>query len=285
MFSLLSSSDINKNSTFKESDLDKTGINVDNRIHALEILHNESGIIIAKYNNLDHTFWRAQEFSLFSQQNKFLSRPMLDFGCGDGSFASTIFRAIDYGVDNDLDALGIAEKWGVYNNLLQSSISKIPILESCVSTVISNSVLEHLGSLDQMLLEINRVLVKGGEFIFTVPVLKFKKDLEKYFGRKVSELINCNAYHRNLLTIEEWKSKLDACGFSIVVLKQYQPDWFTFWYRMLGLLGHRKWGKFLPKINTLIWKHLNKKIINMVKESVCSTTEGGAVFVVARKIR
>ncbi len=265
-----------------QSFYDKTGILV-TQPQSIQLLWEEDGIIFAEYESLAHSFWRAQELSLFQQYKSMLVNPVVDFGCGDGSFASILFTGIDYGVDKDPEALRIAGGYGIYKKLLQSSNSHIPLESSTVQTVISNSVLEHLIDLDEMLSEIHRILMAGGIFMFTVPIDSFRIHLAKYFGKKESERINHEYYHRNLLSIGDWTGLLNYHGFSLNLAKQYQPDWFTFWYRMFRFFGERGLGRLSPKIRETVWKRYNSTIIYMVKSSITVAENGANVFVIARK--
>jgi SAM-dependent methyltransferase len=263
-------------------ELDKTG-RVVNKPAPVEILWNDDKILYARFESFGFSFWRAQELSLFKAHKNLLARPLLDFGCGDGSFASLLFEKVEYGLDIDADALETAKQFSLYETTVQSTISSIPLADHSVRSVISNSVLEHLSDLMAMLLEINRVLFAGGTFVFTVPVKQFEHDLAKYFGRKESRRINRDFYHRNLLEVDEWKQLLKATGFSIVKLQQYQPDWFTFWFRMFRLLGNRGFAVLFPNIRDAVWKRYKEKILEMVKISIDQTVVGSNIFVVARK--
>ena len=279
---LLSPGGIKKCSHTGDLSLDKTGLVV-RKANPMEILWNDSEILFVKYDSLAHSFWRAQESSLFMRHKNLIVPPILDFGCGDGSFASSLFREIDYGVDSNPEALSIAEKYRIYKILLQSTNISIPVEEAVVRSVISNSVLEHLFDLDTILSEINRILMKDGIFIFTVPVINFKYYVKKYFGNTASDQINIEYHHRNLLGIEQWKEKLETHGFSIIKLIHYQPDWFTFWYRMFRLFGERGLGYFLPGIGIQISKQFKPLIVNMVRKSINETVQGANIFVVAKK--
>jgi SAM-dependent methyltransferase len=266
----------------KTQPFDKTGLVV-NKIHPLEILWKRDEIIYAQYDSFAHSFWRAQEFSLFEKYRTYLHRPVLDFGCGDGSFASVLFKEVDYGVDNDPEALSQAIQFGIYNKLSQSHDAAIPLESDSILSVYSNSVLEHVSDLDGVLSEIFRIVKKDGIFIFTVPVIQFKYDLAKYFGNAESERINVEYHHKNLLSADDWKSLIEHHGFTIVVLKQFQPDWFTFWYRMFRLIGERGLGRIIPDIGVRIWTKYHLDIIDMIRMSVSETKKGANIFVIVRK--
>lgn len=279
----VSASDADRSPSEPTPDFDKTGLLV-KEARPLKILWRDSDIIFVDYDSLSHSFWRAQELSLFAKHKEAMKEPVLDFGCGDGSFASILFKSIDYGVDHDPEALTIAAGYKIYKKLVQSTISEIPLGEASVQTVFSNSVLEHVASLDDVLSEIHRILAPGGRFVFTVPVHQFKEDLAKYFGWRESVRINREYHHWNLLDVEDWQKRLHAHGFSIDLLKPYQPDWFTFWYRMFRLAGNRGLGRFIPTLRTRIWNRFHPRLIGMVRRSIHETQNGANVFVIARKV-
>src|SRR6267142_1732990 len=76
-----------------------------------ETLEDDERRIVFAYfdSSLAHSFWRAQELSLFKRVSPCFERPIMDFGCGDGSFSACILESIDFGVDIDQAALSIAK--------------------------------------------------------------------------------------------------------------------------------------------------------------------------------
>ncbi len=149
--------------------LDKTGLAV-RTPERVKVLWDDGDVIYPQYESFGHSLWRAQEFSLFRAHKSLLKPPIADFGCGDGSFASVIFDKVDYGIDNDDEALGLALGYGLYTHLVRSDDSSIPLPSETVGSVFSNSVLEHLASLEPILAELHRILVEDGILMFTVPL-------------------------------------------------------------------------------------------------------------------
>ena len=248
-----------------------------------EILWDDGDVLFVRHGQLIHSFARAQEFSLLRRYKHFLKKPVLDLGCGDGSFASALFKEVDYGVDIDDRALRIAGEYGIYNVIIKSGERTIPLDDGRVCSIFSNSVLEHLNEMESILSESNRVLVHGGILMFTVPVKQYERDLLKYFGRSASIRVNRESFHRNLLEPDEWKRLLHKVGFEVVSVQPYQPDWFTFWYRMLRLFGKRGLPAIFPGIADLVWKMYGAELVEMVRKSISETTIGGNILVVARK--
>jgi len=107
-----------------------------------------------------------------------LERPVLDIGCGDGRFAEILYGAtepIDYGLDADPAEIARATRRGVYATLLTASATAIPLPDASVATVVSNSTLEHIRPLREVLAEVARVLRPGGTLLITVPTDRFDR--------------------------------------------------------------------------------------------------------------
>lgn len=266
------------------ADLDRTGILV-NTAKPLNIVWQDTEVIFPMYaNSLAHSLWRAQEFSLFRLVQPQMKPPILDLGCGDGSFAAALFDHLDYGLDIDADALRIAQEFDIYGRLIQSTDTRIPLSDGTIACVISNSVLEHVKDLDAVVGEIARLLCTDGQLIFSVPVRQFARDLTKFFGRRESEKVNTDYYHRNLLEISEWQSLLAKHGLVVVSIRQFQPEWFTFYYWMLRFSGRNALGRLFPNIREKIWQHRGDSLVAMVKDSIGgNTARGGNIFVMAKK--
>jgi SAM-dependent methyltransferase len=265
-------------------ELDRTGILV-NSAEPLKVVWRDEKVIFPLYDSsLAHSFWRAQEFSLFMQNKSTLMPPILDLGCGDGSFAAVLFTRIDYGSDIDEEALKIARNFNIYENLIHSMDTQIPLPDGVINSAISNSVLEHVRDLNAVMGELSRVIAPNGVLMFSVPVRQFARDLQVFFGRVESEQVNADFYHRNLLEVEEWQSLLTKNGFSVVSIRHFQPDWFSFYYWMLRFLGRRGLGRFIPSIRERVWRVRGNQLVGMVRRSISETAKlGGNIFVIAKK--
>ncbi|MBI4575111.1 MAG: class I SAM-dependent methyltransferase [Planctomycetes bacterium] len=119
---------------------------------------------------------RALECRIY--RGRRLQRPVLDVGCGDGTFASVWLgdvAPIEVGLDPDGAECRRARRSAQYRLVLQATGGGIPLRDCSVATVISNSVLEHIPDLDTVLDELRRVLRPGGLLHITVPTDLFER--------------------------------------------------------------------------------------------------------------
>jgi SAM-dependent methyltransferase len=174
-----------------------------------------------------------------------LPGPLLDMGCGDGDFALMTFdRQMDVGIDPWTGPIRKAGKKKVYRLALQGAGDRMPFPEAYFSSVISNSVLEHIPDVEAVLADIARVTAPGGMFVFCVPSenflgnlsvsgffdrlgLKFLADAYRGFFNRISRHYHCDP-------APIWQSRLEAAGFEL-------EKW---------------WNYFPPKaLHTLEWGH------------------------------
>jgi SAM-dependent methyltransferase len=261
---------------------DRTGLTVD-AARKLEVLYRSEDMLFVEYDRPSHSFWRAQELSLFWRHRHVLESPVADFGCGDGSFASALFKSVDIGIDQDPDALALARQFNIYKELVESDERHIPLENQRAQTVMSNSVLEHVSDLPAVLAELSRITVAGGKLLLTVPVTRYRDHLTKYYGAAVSERINRESYHRNLLTESEWRTALNSAGFAVDLVVHYQPDWYTFWYRFHRLFGPRAFGRIIPNLDRKLWRGFRSRYLKAVRTSIETTTDGANIFVIAHR--
>lgn len=202
-----------------------------------------------------------------------LESPMLDLGVGDGHFSSLVFSSpLEFGLDPWRKPLLEAKQRSAHHLLVQAEGASIMLPDTSISTIISNSVLEHIDDLDPVLREVLRVLRPGGKFIFCVPNQLFLSDLwgQKIFCKlglkKLSfyyvRFYNKIARHKHLDSSEVWLSRLRKTGFEIIDSWDYFPieamhmletgHLFClpslFWKKIIGrwVLFPKKWNPFIP---------------------------------------
>jgi ubiquinone/menaquinone biosynthesis C-methylase UbiE len=246
--------------------LDKTGLIVE-KVEPVPILRDDGEVLFPNYEMLPYALAKAQEFSLFRMYKSYLARPLTDFGCGDGSFAAVFLDTIDFAIDNDPEALQVAKGYRTYLQMVESSDKNIPLENGSIQSVMSNSVVEHVISLDSWLDEIHRIL-KGAYLAFTVPLLNFKDDLARYFGARASIRLNREAYHRNPFSPQDWRGLLERHDSEVVPEKQYQPAWFTFWREMPRLTGRTGFGLLAPGVSLKIRYRYKQRSFEALRKSV-----------------
>lgn len=224
------------------------------------------------YYNPSQALWRATEAELYSELR--LISPILDIGCGDGSFAKAAFDfKIDYACDIARSDIKAAKESGMYSNCIVSDACGLPFRDGCFETVFSNCVLEHIPKVDLVLDEVSRVLRSGGAFIFSVPSDKFWENAFLYnllkrinlgLAESFRERTDRRLAHFHYCGAEEWEKKLLERGIQLIEVKSYMSkskqrvwelidEFFCFGrgrfraYRLLMLVGRRISKKYLVK--------------------------------------
>lgn len=146
---------------------------------------------ICQVNREDPVFWcyfpligyvyKKRLFNTLSLLGKNYSR-LLDIGYGSGVLfpelslrAKQVFGLEIHGKEKLIRHM--LEKEKISNVILKKgSVYEIPFENNYFSCVVSVSVLEHLDDLDKAMLEVKRVLEKGGEAIFSFPIRNLLTD-------------------------------------------------------------------------------------------------------------
>ena len=155
-----------------------------------------------------------------------LKPPVLDLGCGDGHFASLAFdHPLDAGLDPWTEPIREAALRDSYNTLTQAEGERMPFPDGYFNSAVSNSVLEHILRLDEVLIEVSRVLKPGALFLFCVPNHNFSASLSishlldrlgmRRLGDAYRNFFNRIARHEHLDSPEIWERRLEAAGFEI----------------------------------------------------------------------
>lgn len=183
-----------------------------------------------------------------------LTEPILDLGCGDGHFASAMPPHPPFvGLDLWWGPLTEAKRRTAYLFITQASGAAIPFPSAHFTTVVSNSVLEHIPDLDPVLAEVERVLAPGGKFVFCVPSDHFLEFLSISRGlRRIGLRRPADAYevffnrisrHHHCDDPATWQTRLDQAGLKLV------QNWYYF---SQGALATLEWGHYfgVPSVFT-----------------------------------
>ncbi len=240
---------------------------------------------------------RAVEAQFYKQVN--LAVPTLDIGCGEGHFASLTFnRKIDVGLDPSRESLQEASGRQAYKLLTEADGGKMPYPDGFFASAFSNSVLEHIPHVEQVLTETARVLRPGASFVFCVPNHRFNESLsisrllEKLRLSGLAKLYRTFftfiARHRHLDSPEVWKKRLEASGFVVEKWWDYFPP------KALAVL---EWGHYLGLPSLLIRKLTGRwilvptywnlmptyRLLQPYAEAV-SNDDGVCTFYIARRV-
>lgn len=178
-----------------------------------------------QYRPYFFSFIRPQEAFLFEKYKQYCKGVILDFGCGDGFFAESIFgkRTIDIGLDVVTSRMKTAEKNNVYKKTIVYDGVHIPCKKSSVHTIISNCVFEHIPHIKESLQEMNRILKPNGHLITSVMCNTWNGNLfgKKMMGHRYVDWFNRMQEHHALYSKRQWIALFEKCGFDVVVSQDY----------------------------------------------------------------
>jgi len=89
----------------------------------------------------------------------------------------TFDQKIDIGLDPWHGPIHEAKKFGAYKSLVEADGAKSPFPSDHFASGFSNSVLEHIPHIDEVLKETARVLKKDAPFYFCVPNTRYLSEL------------------------------------------------------------------------------------------------------------
>lgn len=228
--------------------------------------------------------WRAAEIAVLRDHS--FKRPILDLGCGDGEITSYVLRNVEIGLDPWDKALQKAAERGIYNRLIQATIQEADLPDGTIATVLSNSALEHIENLHEVLAGVARVLKPGGEFVFTAPTEAFSRWLtlptSSYAAWRNSQLI-----HLNLWSLARWETELNRVGLQIVTVRPYLRHSLVTLWDALELMQQVWLAK--KRVFGLMWKHIpdstmHNLAVRLSQIDLSASAPGGGRLIVARKI-
>jgi len=187
---------------------------------------------------------RAVEAQFYQQFE--LPAPTLDLGCGDGHFATVTFdHQLDVGLDPGSGLIHQAAKAGGYRFLVQADGGKMPFPDGYYASAFSNSVLEHIPQVQDVLIELKRVLKPGAPFLFCVPnpgyltELSIPSILKRFgltsLGKVYTEWFRQMSRTHHAVDPVIWHSWLEGAGFRL------EKWWHYFSPQALRML---EWGHY-----------------------------------------
>lgn len=227
--------------------------------------------------------WRAAEIAALREQA--YEHPVLDLGCGDGLVTSQVLSFVDIGVDPNEKALLQAQDRGIYARFESRTVEDARLDAHSISTVLSNSVLEHIANIDAVLATIVRILRPGGRLIFTTPTPDFSRWLALPF-QGYAKWRNRQLCHLNLWTAECWALHLQAVGLEVEYVRPYLSRSLVMVWDALELLQqvwighHRLFSIFWRRIPPDMLSYLASRAARL---NLASDVTGGGQLIVARK--
>lgn len=173
---------------------------------------------------------RSMECQILSKRN--FVRPILDIGCGDGIFAHTLFaEEVEVGIDPNPKELQHASKCKIYKQLIKCYGDNIPMPSEEFKTIFSNSVLEHIQNIEDVLIEAHRLLASDGVMYITLPTDLFERYTVIYkfltwikqekLAKKYAKFFNRFWRHYHAHKINKWIALFDKCGFRVISSQEY----------------------------------------------------------------
>jgi SAM-dependent methyltransferase len=204
---------------------------------------------------------RAVEAQFYQEID--LIAPTLDVGCGEGHFASLTFdRKIDMGIDPWREPIHEAKTSQAYQALAEADAGRMPYPSGYFASAFSNSVLEHIPHVEQVLGETARVLKPGALFVFCVPNHRFNDHLSvagfldrlrlASLARLYRDFFTLISRHRHLDSPEVWTARLEQAGFVV------EKWWHYFPPRALAIL---EWGHYFGLPSLIMRKLIGRWIL------------------------
>ena len=184
-------------------------------------------------------FWRRFELAAVRRQH--FGTPILELGCGDGSFTELAGLYVDEALDLSPRAVAKARRrTAVYGNVRTMDMRELgDVSETRFTTIFANSVLEHVPDLPGVLHACASLLVPGGSLITTVPLVSMNDHLV-FRQHHYAEWRRRELRHHNLWGVDEWVTALRRAGFASVTCTGYlDPKSCRFWdaIDIVGSLG------------------------------------------------
>ena len=206
---------------------------------------------------------RAVEASYY--QDIDFPEPVLDLGSGDGDFANAAFDfKINVGLDPWWEPLVESKQYpDSYDGLVQAGGAEMPFPDTHFASAVSNSVLEHIPHLDDVLAETARVMRPGAPFVFCCPNDDYYKKLSiparlKKLGLKGLAQAYTDWFMKISRThhadpVDVWEARLARAGFRLERWWHYFP---------VASLHALEWGHYFSAPALLPKKLFDRWLIN-----------------------
>jgi len=211
-----------------------------------------------------------------------MERPILDLGCGDGSFGSQLTCRLEYGIDGDADAVGRCSP-DVYGTVFAADLRQpLPVPDQSIATIFSNSTLEHVDPLAPAIAAASRALRRGGRLVATVPTIGLTEAISRAYGASYADALNRMWGHHNLWSWAQWEALLRAEGLSQISFRGYLSRPAIAWYCKRNLTPWSQLSRHRPE---WLWRHDLRAVRQHVEESLLVTDESKTTCVLIDAVK
>jgi hypothetical protein len=241
---------------------------------------------------------RAVECGLFARHA--FERPILDVGCGDGTFARMLFGGmiVDAAVDADPGEAERARATRCFADVRVGRAEALPFESGSAATVLCNAVLGVVEDRSAALAEIRRVLRPGGRVLLTVPSPRCTRFLFwsrllarlglRGLARRYAEWTPTLFRARHIEEPEAWQQQLELAGFDVEACEPYMAERTArvqdaFLPTALSaalakrLAGRRLW---FPRLHRLVVRVYRRRLRGAFE---ARAADGSATFLIARR--
>jgi SAM-dependent methyltransferase len=258
------------------------------------------------------SIFRIFELEEYARAELFFEHPILDFGCGDGTFARILRQRgivdyVDVALDYSIRDLPRARRLAACS-VVQADIGALPLKTATFASTFANGVFGSAMAngerdIDRSLAEACRVLADNGLFVLSVPTLWFDKNLiipriykqigaswlaERYLAR-----IHHGLSHYWLFDEGTWVKKIENANFSIEQVRYYFTPRQAHWWTLLSLQIFRVFAiskllgiPFFQHKAAYIQQRMFQRVFNLEQsvEQVYKKQRAGFLLIVARKL-
>ena len=174
--------------------------------------------------NIFQRIWHVNKLNVVIRFISGKSKTILDVGCASGWFISRISnkfpKAKCYGIDIYDRGIKYAKKTYPKIEFMVADAHKIPYKKNTFDLVVCTEVLEHLDDPKSAILEIKRVLKKGGMSVIELDSGNILFSIAWYLWRKFGGKV-WNDSHLHSFNIKKLEKMIKSCGFKILKKEKF----------------------------------------------------------------
>lgn len=178
-------------------------------------------------NNVLQELWHTNKFKAILGLISGSPQKILDVGCASGWFLSRLSKAFPkaecFGIDIYDKAIAYGKKLYPHITFRIADAHAIPFKDETFDLAICTEVLEHVNDPKSALLEIKRVLKKGGFAIIELDSGSILFSIVWFLWRRFRGGVWTHA-HLHSFTVKKLEKMILSCGFRIIKKKKFNAD-------------------------------------------------------------